>query len=216
MVIFNKENNNNGSAQGTLYIQGMDFKLLLELYDMTFLKENIAPDFLSYIKKTVNKIKKETYKEKKMLLLSESHQFGIEFTDIDNKFKDLIELLLQQEILYSKSRLSAIPKEQLVRGISEFDVIASKKNNQDNEMYNSEIKIGSPRFNYEVESITFAKQVIDLIDEYHRLGAQDYVHNGRRMVDIINLLKVMGLEKNESKEELDNDNKGKVKKLTFN
>ena len=83
-------------------------------------------------------------------------------------------------------------------------------------MYNSEIKIGSPRFNYEVESITFAKQVIDLIDEYHRLGAQDYVHNGRRMVDIINLLKVMGLEKNESKEELDNDNKGKVKKLTFN
>lgn len=216
MVIFNKDNNNGGSAQGTFYIQGMDLKLLVERYDMSFLKENIAPDFLDYIKKTVNKIKKETYERNKMFLLRESHQFGIEFTEVDNRFKALIELLLQEEVLYTKSRLSAIPKEQLSKSIVEFDLINSKKNVKDDEMYKNDIKVGSPRFNYEVESITFAKNVLDLIDEYNQLGNQNYIGNGRRMVDIINLLKAMGLEQNESKEELDKSSEGNVKKLTFN
>lgn len=59
MVIFNKENNHNGLAQGAFYIQGMDLKLLLGLYDESFLKGNIAPDFLEYLQETVAKIKQE-------------------------------------------------------------------------------------------------------------------------------------------------------------
>lgn len=161
MIIYDKDNNDNGRSQGTLYMQGMDILFLISNFDKELLLKKMASDFFEYIMQVSAKITSEVSKSKREFLLRESHQFGIEFSEIDSEFKNFIESLVSENILYSRERLSAIPMDDVESKIALFTEV--KRKNADN-----------LAATYELSSLQFSKYVFEEIEKYNELVIKLY------------------------------------------
>lgn len=154
MVSFDKKVNEDNEKQDVLNIQGLDILFILKNYPTEILNKYLDDNLMTFLRKVEKKINNSTG-EGKMLLLGKSYQLDIATC---GQFKEFIDLLIEQEVLYERKTLLAIPEENY-----EGEIESLEKQLKGNINYHQI----NPNFEYQLYSFKFAKYIKGLIENFN-------------------------------------------------